>query len=217
MLVSDRMSHPVITIQPQATLEDANKLMEKEKISRLPVLDKKGNLVGIVSEKQIHRYMPSEATTLDMWEIRGVMNRILVEKVMTHEVVTVTPDTPIEEAARIMVENDISGIPVVSQGKLVGIIAETDLFKTFLEVLGARQPGIRVSVTMTDVPGQIVKLSQAIFNTGGNIISLGTFYGESGGNAEITIKVAGTTKEALTKALSPCVDKIIDIREVGVV
>lgn len=217
MLVSDRMSHPVITIQPQATLEDANKLMEKENISRLPVLDKKGNLIGIISEKQIHRYMPSEATTLDMWEIKGVLNRILVEKVMTRDVITVTPDTPIEEAARIMAEKEISGIPVVSEGKVVGIIAETDLFKTFLEVLGARQPGIRVTVTMTDQPGQIVKLSQAIFNAGGNIISLGTFYGESGGNAEITIKIEGASKDALVKALTPCVDKIIDIREVGIV
>jgi acetoin utilization protein AcuB len=191
--------------------------MAAEKISRLPVLDKKGKLVGIISEKQIHRYMPSEATTLDAWEIKGVLGRIQVEKVMTRDVITVTPDTPIEEAARMMVDEEISGIPVVSEGRLVGIIAETDLFKTFLEVLGARSPGIRVTVELTDVPGSIARLSQAIYTAGGNIISLGTFYGESGGKAEITLKVEGISQDALVQQLTPCVDKIIDVRSVGVI
>jgi acetoin utilization protein AcuB len=217
MLVSDRMSKPVISIHPNASLEDAQKLMIAEKVSRLPVLDKKGKLVGILSEKQIHRYMPSEATTLDAWEIKGVLGRIQVEKVMTRDVITVTPDTPIEEAARIMVDKEISGIPVVSEDRVVGIIAETDLFKTFLEVMGARQPGIRLSVSMSNLPGEIAKLTEAIFEAGGNIISLGTFYGESGSNSEITVKVEGVTLEALVEKVKPCVERIVDVRKLGIV
>ena len=216
MLVGDRMSHPVITISPQASLDDAWKLMTNEHISRLPVVDKNGRMVGIVSEKQILRYSPSEATTLDAWEIKGVMATIQVERVMTKNLITVTPDMPIEEAARIMDDNEISGIPVMDGGSLVGIIAESDLFETFLEVLGAREPGIRLTVIVYKAPGTLAKITQAIFSAGGNIISLGTFYGQSSDTAEITIKVEGITQDTLIELVKPYVKEIKDVRAQGV-
>ena len=217
MLVRDRMSHPVITVTPQESLDDAWRIMIEEHISRLPVVDKRGKMVGIVSEKQILRYSPSAATTLDAFEIQGVMNRITVEKVMTKDVITIAPDTPIEEAARIMADNEISGIPVVSGDSLVGIIAETDLFKTFLEVLGAREPGVRLTVLLNKAPGGLACLSGTIFQAGGNIISVGSFYGESSDTAEVTIKVEGIDKEKLVEMIKPCVLKILDVREAGVI
>jgi len=213
MLVKDRMSHPVITITPQASLDDAASLMATDRVSRLPVVDKRGKLVGIISEKQILSYSPSKATLLDAYEIQGVMNRIPVEKVMTRDVITITADTPIEEAARIMVDNEISGIPVLSGGSLVGMIAETDLFKAFLEVLGARKPGIRLSVLLPEAPGELARLTQNIFNAGGNIISLGTFYGESSDTGEVTVKVEGVAIDKLVELVTPCVQKILDVRE----
>ncbi len=213
MLVKDRMSHPVITITPQASLDDAASLMAAERISRLPVVDKRGKMVGIITEKQILRYSPSKATLLDAYEIQGAMSRIPVEKVMTREVITITADTPIEEAARIMADNEISGIPVLSEGSLVGMIAETDLFKAFLEVLGARKPGIRLSVLLPEVPGELARLTQLIFNAGGNIISLGTFYGESSDTGEVTVKVEGIDRDKLVELVTPCVKKILDVRE----
>jgi acetoin utilization protein AcuB len=215
MLVGDRMSHPVITISPQASLDDAWKLMASEHISRLPVIDKNGKMVGIVSEKQILRYSPSEATTLDAWEIKGVMNKIQVERVMTKNVITVTPDMPIEEAARVMDDNEISGIPVVIGDSLVGIIAESDLFTTFLEVLGAREPGIRLTVIVDKAPGTLAKLTQAIFSAGGNIISLGTFYGQSTDTGEITIKVESISLDKLVEIVKPFVKEISDVRTQG--
>jgi acetoin utilization protein AcuB len=217
MLVGDRMSHPVISISPTATLEDAQKLMLSEKISRLPVLDKHGKLLGIISEKQIWRYMPSEATTLDMWEIKGALSHITVEKVMTKNVITVTADTPIEEAARIMADKEISGIPVISGETVVGLIAESDLFKTFLEVLGAREPGIRLTVSVPKKPGELAALTSAIFNAGGDIISLGTFYGPSGDTGEITVKVAGLSEAVLLEKVKPTVQKVLDVRKMGIV
>jgi acetoin utilization protein AcuB len=215
MLVRDRMSHPVITVTPQAALDDAWKIMTEERISRLPVVDKRGKLVGIVSEKQILRYSPSAATTLDAFEIQGVMNSITVDRVMTKEVITIGPDTPIEEAARIMADNEISGIPVVSGDSLVGIIAETDLFKTFLEVLGAREPGVRLTVLLPKTPGGLACLAQTIFQAGGNIISVGSFYGESSDTAEVTVKVDSIAKDKLVELVKPCVLKILDVRDVG--
>lgn len=215
MLVGDRMSHPVITVTPQTTLDDAWKLMSEEHISRLPVVDKKGRLVGIVSEKKILRYTPSEATMLDVWEIKGVMNRIQVQQLMTHEVITVSSNTPLEEAARIMADNEISGIPVVDDGKLVGLIAETDIFKAFLEVLGARDAGIRLSVLLEKSPGKLAALTQAIFNAGGNIISIGSFYGQNSENGEITLKVEDISQESLLDVVRPFALKIMDVRQTG--
>lgn len=213
MLASDRMSHPVITITPQASLDDAWQLMSQEKISRLPVVDKKGKMIGIITEKQILRYSPSLATTLDVWEIKGAMSRMTVDKVMSAEVITITADTPIEEAARIMIDNGISGIPVVENDQLVGMIAETDLFKAFLEVLGAREPGIRLTILLAKAPGKLARLSQAICDAGGNIISLGTFLGISSEAGEVTLKVDGIPKEKLLELVTPFVVKVLDIRE----
>ena len=212
MLVKDRMSHPVITVTPQESLNDAAAIMTREHISRLPVVDKRGKMVGIISEKQIIRFSPSKATTLDVYEIQGAMNRIPVEKVMTRELITITPDTPIEEAARIMVDKEISGIPVVISDSLVGIIAETDLFKAFLEVLGAREPGVRLTVMMPRDPGGLAYLTQAIFQAGGNIISVGSFYGESSDTAEVTLKVDGIPKDKLVELVKSSVMKIVDVR-----
>lgn len=213
MFVGDRMSHPVITILPAASLSDAWYLMSREHISRLPVVDNRGHMVGIVSLKQILRYMPSEATTLDVYEIKGAMNSIKIESVMTRKVITVTADTPIEEAARIMVDNEIGGIPVVEGESLVGIITETDLFKTFLEVMGAREPGIRLSVAVAKKPGQLARLSHTLFDAGANILSIGTFEGHSSTSGEVTLKVVGVEKDALVALVTPLVEKVLDVRE----
>ncbi len=217
MLVKDRMSHPVITIAPQASLADAAGLMATEHISRLPVIDQRGKLVGIITEKQILSYSPSKATLLDAYEIQGAMNRIPVEKVMTRDVITIAHDTPIEEAARIMADHGISGIPVLSRGSLVGVICETDLFKAFLEVLGAREPGVRLSVLLPKVPGELARLTRVICDAGGNIISVGSFYGESSDTGEVTVKIEGVAKDKLVELVTPCVKKIVDVREMGTI
>ncbi len=213
MLVRDRMSHPVITVTPQTTLGEALRLMNTEHIRRLPVVDKNGDLIGIVSERQLLKAAPTDATLLDVWEVKAVLNRVTIEKIMTREVITVEPEMPIEEAARIMADSKISGIPVVKAGKVVGVITETDLFKAFLEVMGAREPGIRITVLISRKPGSLSRLTSAIFNAGGNIHSLGTFLGESSENGEVTLKVADISQESLIAAVTPFVEKVLDIRE----
>lgn len=212
MLVRERMSTPVITIQPEASMQDALKLMKRENIRRLPVIDKHGQMVGIVTETNLDKASPSEATTLSVWEIRELISKVRVDKIMTRDVVSVQEDTPIEEAARIMADSHISGLPVMRGEELVGLITETDLFKIFLELFGARYPGVRLSIEVPQEPGELAKLSKTIFDLGGNILSLGTFLGESGTTGRITLKVDGIEKEKLVNAVKPYVLRILDIR-----
>ncbi|MCK5429255.1 MAG: CBS domain-containing protein, partial [Anaerolineales bacterium] len=147
MLVGERMSHPVISIQPDMTIVDALDMMRQEHIRRAPVMEA-GKLVGIVSETDLLYASPSPATSLSMWELNYLLSKITVKKVMTDSVLTVTDDTPIEDAARIMADNKIGGLPVMRDGDVVGIITETDLFKIFLELMGARELGVRVTALM---------------------------------------------------------------------
>jgi len=210
MNVGRRMSHPVFTVQPNTPITKAHKLMASEKINRAPVL-KNGKLVGIVSENDILRAYPSSVTTLAVWEITALLEKITVNDVMIKQVRTVEEDTPIEEAARIMVDNDISSLPVMRGEELVGIITQTDLFHIMLEMLGARRPGVRFSVLIPAQPGQLAKLTKAIYEHGGDITALSTFEGDSSANYMITLKVDGIEQEALQEMVEPLVIELLNI------
>jgi acetoin utilization protein AcuB len=213
MLVSERMTHPVLTITPEVPVQDALTLMKKDKVRRYPVVDKNGKLIGIVTESDLMNASPSEATTLSVWEISALLAKITVERVMTKQVITVSEDTTIEEAARILADSSVGGLPVLRDNKLVGIITESDLFRIFLELLGARTAGVRVTVEVLDVPGIFAQLTSVISQLGGNIHGFGAIQGESTGSSTLTIKVSNVDLEVLKKALQPLVVKVLDIRE----
>jgi acetoin utilization protein AcuB len=174
MLIHERMSHPVITVIPDTPIMDALRLMESEHIRRAPVV-KDNKMVGIVAKEDLLNASPSPVTTLSVWEIHDLVSKITVKKVMTTKVITVQEDTPIEEAARLMADHKIGGVPVMRGDKITGMITETDIFKVFLEMFGARERGVRLNVLMNNRPGEIAKVIQAIFEAGGNIVALDTF------------------------------------------
>jgi len=213
MLVKERMSHPVITIFPETSMQDALDLMRSEHVRRLPVVNKRGQLLGIVTEADLDKASPSQATTLSIWEIRELVSKVKVEKIMTREVITIDDDTPIEEAARVMSDSNVSGLPVLHEDKLVGLITETDLFKVFLELFGGRYAGVRISVDVPRIPGTLAKITQKIYENGGDILALGTFLGESSDSGQITIKVDGVNMDQLVKEITPLVIRLRDVRE----
>jgi acetoin utilization protein AcuB len=213
MFVGSRMKHPVITIGPKTSLDDALSLMNKEHIRRLPVVDQSGSLVGIVTELDLLKASPSAATSLSVWEIKSLLSSFPVEKIMTRDVFTVTEDMPLEEAARIMSDHKIGGMPVVRGESVVGIITETDIFNAFLEVLGAREAGLRLTVELGKGPGILAKLSQAIFETGGNILSTGSFLGEDSKTSQMVFRIEGVNDKDLLKAIKPFVSRVVDIRD----
>lgn len=202
--------HP-LTIAPDVNIQDALIRMNKDRVRRYPVVDNKGRLVGIVSHSDLMNASPSDATSLSVWEVNYLLSKIQVKDVMTKEIITVTEDMPIEEAARIMANNKIGGLPVVADGKLVGIITETDLFNIFLEMLGGRTTGVRLTVDLADTPGEIHKLTGAITELRGNIVGMGVIRGEVD-TRHITIKVTGVDLEALRQAVKPLVIRLVDIR-----
>jgi acetoin utilization protein AcuB len=211
MLVGERLSKPVITISPDMPITEAINLFKKEHIRRAPVI-KEGKLIGIVTEGNLINASPSAATTLSIWEMNYLLTKIKVSEVMTKNVMTVTEDTPIEQAARIMADNKIGGVPVMRDGYVVGIITETDLFKLFLELMGAREMGVRVTALVTDKPGGLAELSAEIAAQKGNFVSFGVFVGEDSSNRMVTFKVSGMDIEQVKKAIQPHVKEIIDIR-----
>jgi acetoin utilization protein AcuB len=141
MLVGEKMAKDPIVIRDDTPIDRALKIMRDNKVRRLPVLNDKSALVGIVSERDLLFASPSPATTLSIYELHYLLSRITVADVMTAEVITVTEDTSLKEAARIMADNRIGGLPVERKGELVGIITETDLFKAFLEILEVQEVG----------------------------------------------------------------------------
>jgi acetoin utilization protein AcuB len=210
MNVGRRMTHPVITITPNTPITKAHELMAHEKINQCPVV-KNGKLIGLLTEKDILKAYPSSATTLAVWEITSLLEKIKVEDVMIKNFQTVEEDTPIETAARILVDNKISALPVLRGKDLVGIITEADLFTIMLEMLGARRAGVRFSVLMENRPGENAKLSEAVYKNGGDITALSTFEGDSAANFLITMKVDGIEQEKLKEIVKPLVLNLLNI------
>ena len=215
MLVGERMSKNLITVSRNTGVDDALRLMRDKNIRRLPVVDNQGKLIGIVSDKDLYLASPSPATSLDIFEMRYLLARLGVEKIMSSPVITVQPDTPLEEAARIMADRKIGGLPVLDEhDNLVGIITESDLFKIFVELLGARSHGVRVTVRVPDVKGELAMLTSAVAVTGGDIMSLSTLEGPTPGQFEVMIKVADLTLDQVRAIMDPLKAEIFDIREV---
>lgn len=211
MLVKERMSKPVITITPDTSIQDALQIMRDKKIRRLPVMEGK-KLVGIVTERDLLYASPSPATTLSIQEMHYMLSRLKVREIMKSPVITIDENAPIEEAARIMADNKIGGLPVTRDGELVGIITESDLFKVFTEMMAAREEGIRITLLVPEKKGVLASITRAIASKGGNIVSLGQFWGEDLTTRTVTIKVSGISREALEEAVALEGIKVLDIR-----
>jgi acetoin utilization protein AcuB len=213
MLVGERMTKRPVTVTEDTPVSRALELMKREKVRRFPVVDKHGKLAGIVLEKDLIYAAPSPATTLSIFEIHTLLAKIKVSDVMTREVITVTEDTPVEEAARIMTDNGIGGLPVMQGDQLVGIITETDIFKVFLEMLGGRDDGVRLSVQVPHKKGVLAEIAGEIAAQGGNIVALGTVHGDDPAHYRLTFKVQDVSTDQLVAVMEKLNLEVLDSRE----
>ncbi|MCB9437541.1 MAG: CBS domain-containing protein [Anaerolineales bacterium] len=132
--VSEWMTSPVQTVTPETPISEAHQMMKERKIRRLPVVDHHGKLVGIVTIGDIREASPSDATTLSIWELNYLWAQLTINKVMTRNPMTIGADAAILDAAQIMLEKKVSGLPVVDDaGKLVGILTESDVFRMLVK------------------------------------------------------------------------------------
>jgi len=214
MLVRERMTANPIVVHPETSFEEALQLLREKKIRRLPVVDKQGMLVGIVVEKDLLYASPSPATSLSIFEVHYLLSKLAVKDVMTKRVITVAEDCPLEEAARIMVDQKIGCLPVVRGKQVIGIITETDVFKSMAEALGGRAKGVRIVVRLPEVKGELAKVTAKIAELGGNIISLAVFQSSDVQHREVTVKVQEAKREDLVAALEKTGAQIVDVREI---
>ncbi len=208
------MTRNPYTIHEHDPVTDAQTLMRREKIHRLPVVNHAKRLVGIVSEKDLLYASPSPASTLNVYEMSNLLAKLKVERVMTKDVITVTPDTLVEDAARVLVDNNIGGVPVLEGETLVGIVTESDLFRLLIDLFGTRTKGVRATLRVPERPGELADTTRVIADAGGNVISLGTFSGDDITNAVMIIKVEGIDRDRLTTLLEPLVVEVLDVREI---
>ena len=211
MTVSKNMTINPVTTTPDMGVFEAFELMKNEGVQRLPVLDNDGNLVGIISEKNITSAAADREVSIV--EFALLLSKIKVGDVMTKEVITVSVDDPVELAARKMSDNDISILPVVdNNGKLVGVVSRSALFRLLLELFGTRHYGIRVTFRIKDQKGVIAKLAIALEKIGANIVSIGNLDSDQG-YSTIIMKINGVDESLIKDTLSPLVDGNLDIRE----
>ena len=213
MLVRDWMTKEPLVVSPKTSVEEALRTMRKHRVRHLPVVKDGEMLVGIVTQTDLLHASPSPATSLSMWEINFLLAKMQVRDAMTTQVVVVDEECPLEEAALVMAEHKFGCLPVVHGKRLVGIITETDLFNIFTEQLGARSSGVRLTLRINDVKGELSRLTGRIAELGGNIIRLTSLPAKEPGQQIVTVKVKDVTQEALVEGLSGLVIEILDARE----
>ncbi len=200
MLIGDIMQSTLVTVAPGTALPDAVRLTKERGIRHLLVVDD-GKLVGILSDRDLKRSMASPATTLSVHELNYLLNRLTVAEIMTRTVITIAPSFPVEEAARVMVREKISALPVLDGERMVGIVTETDVLRLFVRALGAGEPSSRLDVTIGASPNALAEAVDAIERAGTPISSIMTLVSPSG-TKEAIVRVATINPAPAIRALA---------------
>ena len=212
MIVRDFMTKNPIYTNPKELISNVKSTMDREQITKVPVLDDSGKLIGVITKTDLKKTMPSNATTLDIYELSYLLSKITVEKVMKTHPITIQKDATIEEAAKIMSEKGISSLIVMDGEVLSGILTKTDLFKAVVDMFGFRYEGVRAEVEANDNPGELAKISKAIADAQGKIVSVITADGSDVSKRIITLKIIGISKETVEEILKTLGADIKDLR-----
>ncbi len=206
MLVKDRMTPDPMTITTHTSFPEAYRLMRENKIRHLPVLDEDEKLVGVVTRTDLLHASPSSATTFSVFEVNYLLANLHVSEVMSSPPITVTEDAPLEEAAKVMVRKKIGCLPVMRNGTLVGLLTETDVFETLVEILGSADASLRVTVRVPDEQGVLARVAGVIAKQGGNICSVARFRANDPEYCFITFRTEGVEEQVLIPALAETVE-----------
>ena len=205
MYVRNSMTANPYTVSPDATVAETLEIMRSKDIRRVPVV-KNGKLMGIITERKLLEVSPSPATSLSIFEINYLLSKTKIESIMTKDVISVSSGTLLEEAAIKMREHDVGGLPVVDAGKVVGIITETDIFDSFIEIMGFKDQGSRIAVEIEDdKPGILARVAGIIAGYDVNITHLAIF------RNELIIRVNTINVDCILNALGKEGYKVISV------
>lgn len=207
MLVKDRMTLNPYTVTPDTPINEAFAIMKDHHFRRLPVV-KQGKVVGIVTEDDLQRVTPSEATTLSVFELNYLLSKMTVKDAMTKDPITIQDIQQLEEAALIMRKEDIGALPVMRDKRLVGIITETDIFDAFIDMLGARYTGARLCLNVPNEPGVGADVFTIISKYDVNIQHL--VLNNTRDGAELIFKLDTEDASSIKRALSAKGYKVIE-------
>ena len=208
MPVQNWMTTDVVSVGPDTSLLKVGKLMKDHHIRRIPVVDEQGQVIGIISDRDVRDASPSKATTLDMYEMHYLLAELKAKNIMTAKPITVKPTDTVEQAALIMLDNKVGGLPVVDDaGKLVGIISDHDVFKAMVDITGARLGGLQFAVELPDLPGTARPLFDLLRTHNARILSVLTV-SNADGNRHMFVRVRDLENEQSEQELIAGVNKL---------
>ncbi|NLT47653.1 MAG: CBS domain-containing protein [Clostridiales bacterium] len=209
MYVKSRMTANPYTIDADSPINEVIELMRDKKLKRVPVV-RGDRVVGMLTHSDIQKVSPTKATTLSIYEMNYLLSKTKVSDAMSKEVISVSPDALLEEAALLMRDNKVGTLAVVKDDKLVGIITESDIFDAFIDLLGLRHPGSRIAVNAADVPGALATIGQVFSSENANISHIVAYHG-SGGHSDVVIRTNAINTEEIEKKLDESGFNIIDV------
>ena len=172
----EKINRNPVTIGPEASFYEARALIHDKGIRHLPVVDKNNQLLGIVTDRDIREAGPSDATLLSVQELHYLLGKLKVSSFMTakEKLITITPDTLIEEAVQLMQNHKIGCLPVLEGDKLYGIFTETDALAHLVDIFGFKEKGTRLTIALEDKPGTMLEVLEVMKKHNINIISVVT-------------------------------------------
>lgn len=211
MYVKDHMTLDPITIDPDVTLLKALEIMGKNHFHRLPVV-KDGRLVGLITEGLVNENSGKENTSLSIYELNYLLSRTYAKDIMITDVRTVSPDAWIEDAAEIMLQNEINVLPVVDgDNRVVGIITEKDLFKAFLKLTGYRKQGTRFVIKVEDKPGEFAKICKLFADNDANLENIGVYHSKVRGVETVVRATGEVSVEKMTEVLKDAGFEVVNV------
>ncbi len=203
MYIGQIMHTNLVTVSPETTLVEAREVIEKNRIEHLLVVDKKGHLIGIVSDRDLKQNWASPATTLSVHELTYLLQKVEVRMIMVKTLKTVAADTTIERAASIMQTESISSLPVMAGEQLVGIVTSTDVMAVLLQAIGMNEESLRLGVLVDDQIGRLAEVTAILKEARINIQSFFCWpVPEYPDISHLVIRVARAEGDAAIAALS---------------
>lgn len=200
MRTRDIMTTNVVTVNEKTSLIDAQRIMEAHRIRRLPVM-KRDKLVGLVTKHKLLEVAPSPATSLSKWELNYLLDKLTVKEIMVKNPCTISPDTPVEEALRMGREKGYGVFPVVEDGRLVGVVTESDIVRLMTEALGVTEKGTHLEIKIPHMNGNMQKILKILDQNKIGLLSLVTFNGAEDGEATIALRLERKDTKPIAKEL----------------